>query len=644
MNKTDYKSLDITEEEIGALRRYISNAHISMNALLDIDPEVINAQQSKGWVIDFSKEGIDKNIEYLTKLYSAMYKYSLSSGDSRSIVYRGTSRSEVTKLKREKVSGRFLSTSTSRDVAMRFTEYRNGALFAMSLDGVPHIPTDEFLDETQVSESEILVSPFSKIENIDEYSVQDTEGVIRYSANVKKQEFANISDEVRKQYEEQISSFNYEENLAKYKDLSFKAEIMADRIASLRGAKTKDEREELAYMMERQSELLNELNEVSAGFKTVKTAMTAILQDRFKTVELEIERGLEQDKAILEEENRKRQVELERERKSELLKKATRTLSRVSNASGYYETMDAEEQELYNKAEELGLDTTKVQSADPAVVAKFEELKKSIEEIKSEIEAIEMPDTMTKEDMAVSGELNQKLNTLYDKLSMTNKIMDECEKTMAVTKQTNKRMLSETVATRLGEDITEKARLDLLKEEQALLAKKDSLWDKLTGKAKVRAAQVENVRLRRQFVERGGLSTPKTMEEMTVYAAKYREVLGEDKMPDSLKKIIPPIRTDIVVTYEEREMLEAARGGTSLIPLDGSKKQILSVLDGQNTTLKTRIQGVQAQSKGNAIDGLEGNVKNSVERCLDTAIYYTKDLTEEQKEQVMKNRITFGGI
>jgi len=102
MNKTDYRSLDITEDEIGALRRYISNAHISMNALLDIDPEAINVQQPKGWVIDFSKQGIDKNIEYLTKLYSAIYKYRLQSGKSRTTVYRGTNRNEVAKLQRKK--------------------------------------------------------------------------------------------------------------------------------------------------------------------------------------------------------------------------------------------------------------------------------------------------------------------------------------------------------------------------------------------------------------------------------------------------------------------------------------------------------------------------------------------------------------
>ena len=639
MNKTDYRSLDITEEEIGAVRRYISNAHISMNALLDIDPDVINAQQSKGWLIDFSREGIEKNTEYLTKLYAAMYKYSLQTRAGRTTVYRGTSRDEVDKLKREGMSGRFLSTTTDRDIAMRFTEYRNGALFAMSLNDVPYIHMDEFLDETQVSESEILVSPFSKVEGIESYSYQDIEGVTRYSANVKKQEFTNITEEERKKYQETIESFNFEESLARYKDLSFKAELMGERVASLRGAKTKDEREELAYMIDRQSELFDELTELKMAFGEVKKSMTAILEDKFRTVELEIEKGLEQDKIAIEDEERKRKVELERGRKEDLLKRADRTLSRVSNAEADYSDPDAEEQELYKEAEELGVDTDKLSKVDSAVITKFEELKKNIEEIKREIAAIELPDNLSKEDMAVSGELNQKLNALYDKLSMTNKVMDECEKTIYTTKEKNKAMLSRGVATRLGEDITAKAKQDLLTEEQALKAKKDSLWDKLTGKSKIKAAQIENLRLRREYIERGGLSVPKTMEEMSSYAAKYKEVLGEERLPDSLRKIMPSQRGDVIVTYEEREVIEAARPGTALIPLNGSKKQILAALEGQNTMLKTRIQGVRLEG-GNTLDGLETEVKNSVERCLDTAIFYTSELTEEQKKQIMVDQIT----
>ena len=414
---------------------------------------------------------------------------------------------------------------------------------------------------------------------------------------------------------------------------------MGERVASLRGAKTKDEREELAYMIDRQSELFDELTELKMAFGEVKKSMTAILQDKFRTVELEIEKGLEQDKIALEDEERKRKVELERGRKEDLLKRADRTLSRVSNAEAYYSEPDAEEQELYKEAEELGVDADKLSKVDSAVITKFEELKKNIEEIKREIAAIELPDNLSKEDMAVTGELNQKLNALYDKLSMTNKVMDECEKTIYTTKEKNKAMLSRGVATRLGEDITAKAKQDLLTEEQALRAKKDSLWDKLTGKSKIKAAQIENLRLRREYIERGGLSVPKTMEEISSYAAKYKEVLGEERLPDSLRKIMPSQRGDVIVTYEEREVIEAARPGTALIPLNGSKKQILAALEGQNTMLKARIQGVRLEG-GNALDGLETEVKNSVERCLDTAIFYTSELTEEQKKQIMVDQIT----
>lgn len=198
MDRPQYKSLNISEQEISAIRRYISNAHISMNALLDVDPQVINEQQSKGWVIDFSEDGIEKNIEYLTRLYSAMYKYSLQNPSDRCRVYRGTSRREIHKLRSEGISGRFLSTTTDKNTAMSFTEYNNGAFLDMHLDGVPYIPTDEFLDETQFSESEILVAPFSMIENIEEHSSGNTPGVQTYWADVKKKEFANISDEQRR--------------------------------------------------------------------------------------------------------------------------------------------------------------------------------------------------------------------------------------------------------------------------------------------------------------------------------------------------------------------------------------------------------------------------------------------------------------
>lgn len=638
MDKSQYKSLDISEQEIGAIRRYISNAHISMNAILDVDPGVINEQQSKGWFIDFSKDGIEKNIEYLTLLYSAMYKYSMQNPNDKCRVYRGTSRREVYKLTKEGISGRFLSTSTDRNTAMSFTEYNNGALLDMYLDGVPYIPTDEFLDENQFSESEILVAPFSIIQGIQEDTSRSTVGVVTYGVNIKKKEFINITDEQKKQCEDTISSFNFEENLARYKETSSKVELLEQKIMALGEARSKDERDELAYMMRVKDELVKELYELTNNFNNVKQSFSMILQDRFKSVELEIERGLQQDKKAIEDKVMKRKIEFERERKEDLLKRAAATSERVSEVEMYYKTMDDEEQELYKLTAELGLNPSKQQSVDEEIIVKFEELKRKIEEIKNEIASIEVSDELTKDDLDVKGERNQKLNSLFEKLDITNHIMKECEQTIRVTKQNNKEVLSREVATKLGQDITSKVREELLSEEQQLLTKKDTLWDKITGKYKVRAAQVENLRLRRQFIEKSGLGVPANMEEMSIYIAKYKAVLGDEKLPKTLRKAIG--NTDVIVSNEEREVLELAKTGSSLIPVGGTKKQMLSILNEKNNMLKSRIQSAHMEDRSNTIDNLEVKIKNSVERCLDTALFYTADLTEEQKKQIMQDRMT----
>lgn len=415
---------------------------------------------------------------------------------------------------------------------------------------------------------------------------------------------------------------------------------MQQRIERFGIARTKDEREELSYMAKTMEKLSVELGELSSSFRAVKQSFAMILQDRFKTVELEIERGLEQDKKAREDKLLKRKIEFERERKADLLKRANETAEKVSSVSDSYKTVDAEEQELYSTAEELGVDTSKIQSVDSEIIAKFEELKRKVQDIKDEIASIEISDELTKEDLHVKGELNQKLNGLFAKLEIINDIMKECEKTIHSTKQNNRDMLSRGVAAKLGEDITSKVRADLLLEEEQLLVKKDTLWDKLTGKAKVKAAQIENLRLRRQYIDKCGLNIPTSMQEMPVYIAKYKDVLGEDKLPETLRKVVTASKTDVVVSDEEREMLEIARTGSDLIPLGGSKKQILSTLQGKNMALQARIQSEPVASKGNTIDNLEVKIKNSVERCLDTALFYTADLTEEQKKQIMQDRIT----
>lgn len=639
MRQPQYTSLNISKEEISAIRRYISNAHISMNALLDIDPNVINEQQSKGWLIDFSKEEIENNIEYLTKLYSAMYKYSLQNGNEKQRVYRGTTKKEVNKLKHEGISGRFLSTSKDKNVAVSFTEYNNGALLEMTLNGIPYISTDEFLGEHQFSESEILVAPFSIMENIQEYNYGNNSGYVEYSASVKKKDFFNITDEERKQYNENINSFDFKGNLSKYDEISFKIESLERNILRFGEPKNKNDREELDYMLNLKEKLTKDLSEINNNFKTVKQYLSNILQDRFKTVELEIEQVLEQEKKSIEEKEIKRKIEFEKMRKADFLIRVDDMFEDIDNIEEYYKTIDEEDKMLYNAAEELKIDDTKMLSVDDNVVSKFEELKKKIEEIKQEIENIEITDQLTSEELAVDGEINQKYEKIFGKTSIIKHIMKECKNTIQITKENNRAMLSNEVATKLGEGIINKVKSDLLLEEKQLLAKKDTLWDKITGKSKIKAAQIENLRLRREYVQKSGLNTPRTMKKMIVYAAKYKEVLGEESLPEEVRKIMTSYTVDITVSAEELDMFEIARAGNSLMTVKKSKKEILSEFNSKNKILKEK-NNIELPVDSVENLSMEKMVKNSVEKCLDTALFYTEDLTEERNKQIIKDGIT----
>ncbi len=641
MNKTNFKSLDISEEEISAVQRYISNAHISMNSMLDIDPDVLSKLDNKGWLIDLSQSSIEKNTEYLAKLYSAMYKATKQRMGSKEVVYRGTSIDEVGKLKKNKESGRFLSTTTDKEIAMRFTEYQRGAILTLAINSdVPYIVADEFLGETQVSESEILISPFSTIENIEAYSVQDIEGVSRYSATLSKKEFKNISQEEKEKYQEEIYSFDFPNELEKYKDISSRLEIISNKIEGFGTPSTKDEREELSYMREQQSKLYSQLSEAKERFAVVKTAMNAILQDRFKTVEQEIDKGLEQDLKEFEEAERTRKVELEKERKVTLISDAEKTLTQIEVAKLNYATRDYKEQEICNIGAELGVDVSQMSKVDPDVLAKFEELKDNVERIKKEIQDIQIPDNLSKEEMSPNGALNKNINELYEKLNLTKKVLDECSKVIFEEKEKNKELLSRKISTSMGNLISSKAKENLLKEQEELLSKKDSLWDKLTGKSKIKSARLKNLTLRMELIQSGGLNMPDNLEEMQTYVEKYKAVLGTKNLPEPLKTIFEEQSSEVQMTDEEKMMFEMLKPQTALIPKGKSQGDVLSTLQKQNSSIESRIQGLQVSKNTKSTLDLEKKTKNSVERCLDTAIFYTSKLTEEQKKSIVIDKIT----
>ena len=84
---SNFKSLEINQEEVDSIRKYISFMHAKMNAVLDLDPEVLTRLKDKSWTIDLSKENVKEFIEDFKRIYSAMYKYSKKRGPYFSDIY-----------------------------------------------------------------------------------------------------------------------------------------------------------------------------------------------------------------------------------------------------------------------------------------------------------------------------------------------------------------------------------------------------------------------------------------------------------------------------------------------------------------------------------------------------------------------------
>lgn len=158
-----YQKSVITEQEKISIKRYLGFEHTGMNILADLTPELYKQLEKIGWYLPKSEEEIKEKIQDFVNVYSAMYK-NRNNYCERNLV-RGTSVSKVEKLGSQ--FNQMISTSINEDIAKRFTEYSNGALIHFQVgNGVPFLNAEEFREEHNASEEEIIIAPFCTINNI----------------------------------------------------------------------------------------------------------------------------------------------------------------------------------------------------------------------------------------------------------------------------------------------------------------------------------------------------------------------------------------------------------------------------------------------------------------------------------------------
>lgn len=643
-----FKSLEISQEEIDAIRKYISFMHTNMNSMLDLNPEVLTRLQDKAWLIDLSKDNMKEHIDSFEKIYSAMYKYGKKSKGPYERIYRGTSRDEVDKLREGSNYGRFLSTSTDRTIAQRFVEYGNGAVISIQLgEEIPHLRMDEFLGETQVSESEILLAPYCKVGEITKYMVPPEGESRNYSIGISKPEFKNLSEEERKKCEELIYSFDLNEELKNYKHWDIELEAAEMRVSKYGPINTQEDREEIEFLKQKRNEAREEFANLEQKFSLIKSSMNSYLQDKFRTIELEIDKEIKKEELVKDEETRVNKVEDFKQRRVTLIEKANSVLDIVSNTQDKYFGQDEEEKQLNELANDTKAFVGENNKSEQEIVERFETIKSNIEELKKEIENMEISDDLTMEDMEIKGPLMSQINEKYSQFEMVERLMSECQTNIDMEKSEIKSGIDKSISDKIKSSITNKAIADLTTQRDQMLAKKDTLLDKITGKSKLKKAQIENLNLKIQSIGNNGLNIPDNIKGIEEYLKKYSQALGIENLPTDAQVILknslknpnmPELTEDDAREFE----LYFNPNKPTIANKKLSRKEMINSINEQNSRIAQMNNKEEKEQNSEFDNNLSKNTDvYNIEDTLDIAIAYTnKDgkSLEQKREELRKNK------
>lgn len=197
--------LDITNEELDALRNYKSINYESINQLLVSNAETDLALLSdeiehKSVSLSYDKNSVIKNIETIKKLYELMQKIYYKTNRKEGWVFsRGTNIAEIERLKNEVYIDKLLSTTQNKHKAENeFSALWNkpAVMYICGTSNIPYISVDEILGKQNDSQ-EIIIAPFTKIIDIKEIGEQEIENSSKklriYNVTIEKQELEQLT-------------------------------------------------------------------------------------------------------------------------------------------------------------------------------------------------------------------------------------------------------------------------------------------------------------------------------------------------------------------------------------------------------------------------------------------------------------------
>jgi len=200
--------LKITEQEKEAVKAYQGINYKLFNSILEVSmsaqTDFISRSNPEPEI--FNRETIQKLIENIKLIYSAMLKYSMNSPKLNRI-YRGTSQSDIDRISSRHIINKFLSTTYDLEEAKGFfsLNWDNPAFVGVEVEaGVPYLDMAPFIDDGRdVAEREVLLSPFLKIDSIElvrseeRTTIKGPKVQKTYEVKLKKGELQELSDEDR---------------------------------------------------------------------------------------------------------------------------------------------------------------------------------------------------------------------------------------------------------------------------------------------------------------------------------------------------------------------------------------------------------------------------------------------------------------
>lgn len=199
--KEAYEYIKITDEEKKSIQRYMGFGNARINMLANFDPYVQKELESDSWELAKDTEDLEQDIKDFLNVYSAMYK------EKRNIVnkqlYRGTTSKEVKRLGKGMQYNRILSTSSSRSMAKTFCKPNDPAFVRIKVQKeIPAIYANEYLEANVREENEVILAPFSKIEEAKLASQYN--GCQYYDITISKPELKEVSEERMEELREEI--------------------------------------------------------------------------------------------------------------------------------------------------------------------------------------------------------------------------------------------------------------------------------------------------------------------------------------------------------------------------------------------------------------------------------------------------------